>query len=114
MRAALGASRARIVGQLLTESLVLSIIGAVAGLGLAWMLLYWLAHQGSVALPLLSTLHIDGAALAWTVLIAVVAAVLFGLAPGLRVAIGNLHESLKDSGAGSGQGRKMNASARCL
>jgi len=106
MRAALGASRARIVGQLLTESLVLSIIGAVAGLGLAWMLLYWLAHQGSVALPLLSTLHIDGAALAWTVLIAVVAAVLFGLAPGLRVAMGNLHESLKDTGAGSGQGRK--------
>jgi predicted permease len=106
MRAALGASRARIVGQLLTESLVLSALGAVAGLGLAWMILYWLAHQGSVALPLLSTLRIDGAALAWTVLIAVVAAVLFGLAPGLRTASGNLHESLKDTGAGSGQGRR--------
>jgi predicted permease len=106
MRAALGASRMRIVGQLLTESLVLSIIGAVAGLGLAWMLLYWLAHQGSVALPLLSTLQIDGAALAWTILIAVVAAVLFGLAPGVRIATSNLHESLKDTGAGSGQGRK--------
>jgi predicted permease len=106
MRAALGASRARIVGQLLTESLVLSALGAVAGLGLAWMLLYWLAHQGSVALPLLSTLRIDGAALAWTVLIAVVAAVLFGLAPGLRTAAGNLQQSLKDSGAGGGQGRR--------
>ncbi len=106
MRAALGASRARIVGQLLTESLVLSAMGAVAGLGLARMLVYWLAHQGSVALPLLNTLHIDGAALAWTVLIAVVSAVLFGLAPGLRIAAGNLHESLKDSGAGSGQGRR--------
>ncbi|MGB6725214.1 MAG: ABC transporter permease [Terracidiphilus sp.] len=106
MRAALGASRARIVGQLLTESLVLSAMGAAAGLGLAWMLIYWLAHQGSVALPLLDTLRIDGAALAWTVLIAVVAAVLFGLAPGLRTAAGNLHESLKDTGAGSGQGRK--------
>jgi predicted permease len=106
MRAALGASRARIIGQLLTESLVLSAMGAVAGLGLAWMLLYWLAHQGSVALPLLSTLHIDGAALAWTILIAVVAAVLFGLAPGVRIATSNLHESLKDTGAGSGQGRR--------
>ncbi len=106
MRAALGASRARIVGQLLTESLVLSAIGAVAGLGLAWMLLNWLAHQGSVALPLLNTLRIDGAALTWTVLIAVVAAVLFGLAPGLRIATVNLHESLKDSGAGSGQSRR--------
>jgi predicted permease len=106
MRAALGASRARIVGQLLTESLVLSAMGATAGLCLAWMLLYWLAHQGSVALPLLSTLRIDGAALAWTVLIAVVAAILFGLAPGLRTAAGNIQESLKDSGAGSGQGRR--------
>jgi predicted permease len=106
MRAALGASRMRIVWQLLTESFVLSAMGALAGLGLAWMLVYWLAHQGSVALPLLSTLHIDGAALAWTILIAVVAAVLFGLAPGLRTAAGNIHESLKDSGAGSGQGRK--------
>jgi predicted permease len=106
MRAALGAGRMRIVGQLLTESLVLSFMGAVAGLGLAWMLLYWLAHQGSVALPLLNTLRIDGAALGWTVLVAVAAAVFFGLAPGLRTAAGNLQESLKDSGAGSGLGRR--------
>jgi predicted permease len=106
MRAALGASRARIVGQLLTESLILSAMGAVTGLGLAWLLVYWLAHQGSVALPLIGLLRIDGAALGWTVLIAAVAAVLFGLAPGLRTAGSNLQESLKDTGAGSGQGRK--------
>ena len=106
MRCALGASRGRIVRQLLTESLILSCVGAVFGLGLAFILVSWLAHQGSIALPLLSTLHIDGAALAWTLLIAVSAAVLFGLVPGLRMAGGNLHESLKDSGLGSGQSRK--------
>jgi predicted permease len=106
MRGALGASRARIVRQLLTESLVLSGTGAVLGLGLAYILVAWLAHQGAIALPLLSTLHIDGAVLAWTVLIAVAAAILFGLVPGLRMAGGNLHESLKDSGLGSGQSRK--------
>ncbi|HEV2484429.1 MAG TPA: ABC transporter permease [Terracidiphilus sp.] len=106
MRSALGASRARIVRQLLTESLILSGSGAVFGLCLALILVRWLAHQGAVALPLLSTLHIDGAALAWTVLIAVSAAILFGLVPGLRMASGNLLESLKDSGAGSGQSRK--------
>jgi predicted permease len=106
MHGALGASRLRIVRQLLTESLVLSGAGAALGLGLAWILVVWFAHQGAIALPLLSTLRIDGDALAWTVLIAVAAATLFGLVPGLRMAGGNLHESLKDSGQGSGQGRK--------
>jgi predicted permease len=106
MRGALGASRSRIVRQLLTESFVLSGAGAVFGLSLAIILVSWFAHQGAIALPLLSTLRIDGAALAWTLLIAVFAGVLFGLVPGLRMAGGNLHESLKDSGLGSGQGRK--------
>jgi predicted permease len=106
MRGALGASRLRIVRQLLTESLILSLSGAVLGLGLAWLLVSWLAHQGTIALPLLSTLRIDGAALAWTLFIAIFAAVLFGLVPGLRMAGGNLHESLRDSGLGSGQSRK--------
>jgi len=106
VRGALGASRGRIVGQLLIESLVLSGAGAVLGLGLAGALIAWLAHQGSVALPLLSTLHIDGQALGWTVLIAVFTAMMFGLLPGLRMASGNLQEVLKDSGAGAGLGRK--------
>ena len=106
VRGALGAGRARIVRQLLIESLVLSGASSVVGLGLAWILLLWLAHQGSVALPLLSMLHVDEQVLGWTVLTAVLSAILFGLAPGLRIASGNLHEALKDTGAGAGQGRK--------
>jgi predicted permease len=106
MRSALGAGRARIVRQLMTESLILSAAGAVLGLGLAWAIVAWLAHQGAVALPLLSTLSIDARALGWTVLIAIFAAAFFGLVPGLRIAGGNLTEALKDSGAGQGQGRK--------
>ncbi len=106
MRGALGASRMRIVSQLLTESLVLSFCGATCGLALAWILISWLAHQGAIALPLLSTLRIDGAALSWTLLIAIFAATLFGVFPGLRIAGANLIDSLKDSGQGSGQSRK--------
>jgi predicted permease len=105
MRTALGAGRGRIVGQLLTESLVLSLSGALLGLGMAWAIVTWLAHQGSIALPLLSTLRIDGASLAWTLLIAVAASFLFGLAPGLRLATGNLQDALKVAGHGSGDGR---------
>ncbi len=106
MRTALGASRGRLVRQLLTESLVLSSAGAILGLGLALAVIVWLAHQGSIALPLLSSIRIDAAALAWTVLIAIVAAAFFGLAPGLKMSGGNLQEALKDSGPGTGEGRK--------
>ena len=106
VRGALGASRGRIVRQLLMESLVLSGAGAILGLGGALLLIAWLAHQGSVALPLLSSLRIDSQALGWTVLVAVFTAMIFGLLPGLRIASGNLHEMLKDSGPGAGLGRK--------
>ena len=106
VRGALGASRGHIVRQLLMESLVLSGVGAAFGLGLALILIAWLRHQGSLALPLLSTLRIDGLALGWTVVIAVLTATVFGLLPGLRIASGNLQEVLKDSGAGAGLGRK--------
>ena len=106
MRGALGAGRGRLVRQLLTESLVLSGAGAILGSGLGSAAISYLAHQGSIALPLLSMLRVDGAVLAWTLLIAVGAAVLFGLAPGLRISSGNLQETLKDSGQGLSASRK--------
>ena len=106
MRSALGAGRGRLVRQLLTESLVLSGVGAVLGLGIAFAVITWLAHQGSIALPLLSSVRVDGAALGWTVLIAVAAAVFFGTVPALRISRGNLQEVLKDSGHGTSAGRK--------
>ena len=106
MRTALGAGHARIVRQLLTESLVLSLSGAALGLAMAWAIVAWLAHQESIALPLFNGLRIDSASLAWTLLIAVAASVFFGLAPGLRLASGNLQSVLADNGAGSGLSRR--------
>ena len=88
MRTALGAGRARLVRQLLTESLVLSGAGAALGLAFAWAITYYLARQNQMALPLLSTVRVDGAALGWTVLIAISVAVIFGLAPAFRVSAG--------------------------
>jgi len=106
MRSVLGAGRGRLIRQLLTESLVLSAAGAVLGLGIAYAVVTWLAHQGSIALPLLSSIRVDASALGWTLVIAVAAAVFFGLAPGLKMSSGDLQESLKDSGHGASVGRK--------
>ncbi|PYT43272.1 MAG: permease [Acidobacteria bacterium] len=103
MRRALGARRWRLVRQLLTESLILATVGAVLGLGLAYVILSYLAHQGSIALPLLTMVRVDGTVLEWTLLIAVGSAVLFGPAPGLRMSGGNLQEVLKDSRASAGR-----------
>lgn len=106
LRSALGAGRMRIVRQLLTESLVLASAGAVLGLGIALGVTWYLARQGSIALPLLSTIRVDGAALAWTVLVAGAAAGLFGLAPSLKITGGNLQDALKESGHGVSAGRR--------
>jgi predicted permease len=106
LRISLGAGRGRLIRQLLTESLVLSGAGALLGLGLAYATIAYLAHQGSLAVPLLSSVRVDGTALVWTVLLALGVGLLFGLAPGLKMSAGNLQESLKDSGPNGSDGRK--------
>lgn len=106
MRAALGARRGRLMGQLLTESLGLAVAGAVLGLGIAYGVLAYLAHQGSLALPLLSSVRVDWSAVGWTALIAIMAAVLFGLVPGLRFSRVDLQNALKDGGHGTSAGRQ--------
>lgn len=106
MRSALGAARGRIIRQLLTESLVLSGAGAILGLGLALLAVFYLAHQGSIALPLLSSIRVDTTALGWTLFIAVAAGLLLGIAPGLRISSGNLQDVLKDSSTSTTGGRR--------
>ncbi|SDF90708.1 ABC transporter permease [Terriglobus roseus] len=105
LRFALGASRGRLIRQLLTESALLSFFGALLGIGLAAIIVQWLAHQGSVALPLLSELRIDTSSLLWTLVLAFGATLLFGVMPSLRVTGGDLQSQLKDSGPGTSEGR---------
>ncbi len=106
LRMALGAGRGRIVRQLLTESLMLSLVGGVFGLMLGFALTFYVAHQSSVALPLLSNVGIDASGLAWTGLIVGLAAVLFGLLPGIKISSTNSQEALKDTGPGLSEGRQ--------
>jgi predicted permease len=96
IRLAIGASRGRLVRQLLTESLVLSLLGAAAGVSLAMVLLQFVeAIPLPVPVPLALTLQIDGRVLLFTVGIATFAGLLAGLAPALKATKPNLTAELK-------------------
>lgn len=107
VRAALGAGRARLVRQLLTESVMLSGAGAVAGVGVAWVASSLLE---SLPLPvdqsLMLQLRPDPRVLAFAGVLAVVTGVVFGLAPALRGTTGDVATRLRQDTAGSGGGKR--------
>ena len=105
IRAALGAGKGRLIRQMLTESLVLSLLGGVLGLLLAFAGTRLLAHLTSVSIPLLSEVRLDFTALAFSLLVAVLTGVLFGLFPAFQVRGLALHDTLKDSSRTATQGR---------
>jgi predicted permease len=104
IRAALGAGRGRIVRQLLTESLLLSVIAGAAGLALASWGVKALAAAAPPGVPRLEQASIDPMVLGFTMLIAIVCAVIFGLAPALRAARTDVQGVLKEGGRGTGAG----------
>ena len=103
MRSALGAGRARIIRQLLTESLLLSAIGSLFGLAIAWTILFCLTHQHLITLPLFNSIHIDATGVQWMIVTSVAAGCLFGLIPALRIATPRLMALVKDSGMSAGR-----------
>jgi putative ABC transport system permease protein len=106
MRAALGASRGRLVRQLLTESLLLSLAGGMAGVGVAVLLLGVLVELAPVSIPRLDQVRVDGWVLAFTFAVSVGAGLLFGLAPARRGARTDLLPALAaDSRSSIGSGR---------
>ena len=101
VRAALGAGRGRMVRQLLTESVVLAALGGAVGLLLA----YW-GVQGVKALaprgvPRVASISIDGWTMAFTLVVALVTGLLFGLVPALQAGRGNLQTVLREGSRGS-------------
>jgi predicted permease len=85
---------------------MLSSAGALLGLIMAYLLTMWLARQGSIALPLLTNVTVDSAALLWTLLITLSVALLFGLAPAGSVFGRDLQSALRDGGRGAIAGRQ--------
>ena len=96
VRTAIGAGRGRIVQQLLTESLVLAAVGAGLGLLIAYWATSALVAAYPTLLPRSSDIRVDGVVLAFTAGLAVLTAVLFGLAPAISAARTDLVETLKE------------------
>ncbi len=105
IRTALGAGRGRLIAQMLMEGLVLSSAGAALGLALAVGGTAALARMETVSIPLLRGVHADGTVLAFTLTLAIITGIVFGLAPALHARSSALHAALKDATRGSTEGR---------
>ncbi|HSG82712.1 MAG TPA: ABC transporter permease, partial [Gemmatimonadota bacterium] len=104
IRSALGSSRARLLRQLLTESGVLAMIGAILGAVIAFLVVRLIGPVMPEDLYRVGVARVDGAALGFTLLVAIVATLFFGLAPALQASGFNVAASLKESGRGSSDG----------
>ncbi len=102
LRTALGASRLRIIRQLLTESLLLSALGGTLGLLLSVWLTDILIAISPANTPRFNEIGVDGRVLAFTLAVTCLVGIVFGLAPALQSSKTDLNEALKEGGRGGG------------
>ena len=114
MRTALGASRLRIIRQMITESLLLAIFGGALGALLAVAGVKLLVSLGEDSIPRTANVKIDATVLAFTVIISLATGLLFGLAPAIRTRKENLVDALKDGIRGGSEATLKNRTRSLL
>jgi putative ABC transport system permease protein len=108
IRAALGASRIRVIRQLLTESSMLALVGGAFGLLLALWGIELMTKLLPKDFPRIESIHLDYAVLGFTLAVSLLTGIVFGLAPALHVSSIDIHESLKESSRGASGGGRRN------
>jgi putative ABC transport system permease protein len=108
LRTALGAGRARILRQLLTESVVLALFGGTAGLALAAGAVQSVPHFASDRIPFLNQVSLDANVLAFAILACLFTGILFGLVPALSAFRGRIYATLKEGSIAAGESRARN------
>jgi putative ABC transport system permease protein len=108
VRTALGAGRGRVIGQLLTENLLLAALGAAAGLLVALWGIQALVALSPAYIPRVESVAIDARVVLFLLGITALTAVVFGLVPAMHVASGNLSDALKEGGRTGGDGGSRN------
>ena len=106
VRSALGATRRRLIVQLLTEALILAACGGVLGVLLAFSLTSWIAGTTAVSIPLLRTVSVDASALGFTLLATLATGLVVGIAPALQLSQGREWAALGEASRGSSEGRR--------
>ena len=106
VRSALGATRGRLVVQLLTESLILATCGGLLGIALAFWITRWVAGTTAVSIPMLRTVSVDASALGFTLVATVLTGLVVGIAPALQLSQGREWAALNEASRGSSEGRR--------
>ena len=114
VRTALGAGRGRLIRQLVTESMVLSLIGGGAGFLLAIIGTRLLVAAAPPSIPRLDAIHVDATVLAFTLLIATVTGAIFGLVPAFQMVRPDIAKTLREGGRSGGQRAGSHTARRAL